>query len=85
MVHWFDAVVGIGFAAAGAILMRLVDLRVERAVLAERRRLQAGGASVKQITPRPDDEGLAPAPLVLTGADAEALRRDGAVIKRRVK
>lgn len=83
MIHWFDVIIGIGFAAIGAILMRLVDLRIERAVLAERRRL-LGCATARQVMPRPDDEGLAPAPLVLTDTDAEALRRDGAVIKRRI-
>ena len=87
MFNWYELMLYMLFTAIGASLMRWADLRVERAVERERSRTRhfASPAPRQNLpTPaHPHDTGLAPLPLQLNAQDADALRRDGAVVKQR--
>lgn len=93
MFNWYELLLYMLFTAIGASLMRWADLRVERAVARERSRTRQAHPQAmpapSHILPTPIHTGphapddLAPLPLQLDDRDAQALRRDGAVVKQR--
>lgn len=87
MMNLLDLTLILGLLALGAALMRLEDLRIERLMDAQRKeteRWRRAYETLRYDTKPAEAYADAPLPLQLTRDDAQALRREGAVIKTRM-